>query len=251
MFLTKDDLKLAYGIDIQIAKQFVDREVPPGNLYWENRRIYLPGSPGYIFMPLFFDILVRCGADKELILSEKFFLLSESILNSAANLEHKKINWLTHVDEVCSIIKPHVKREELYHSLKEYLGSSPLLKVNNSRFGTAYPSLNRADTYLLLISCIPHGNFNEDKAIKGWYSLMTYFLILDDLADIKEDLKSGEENVLVESGLNTEGLKIISTMIDNSYNEMLLINPVMANRIDHKREVMDLSELLRSIISSD
>jgi hypothetical protein len=38
-------------------------------------------------------------------------------------------------------------------------------------------------------------------------------------------------------------------MIDNSYNEMLLINPVMANRIDHKRDVMDLSELLRSIIS--
>ena len=33
MFLTKDDLKLAYGIDIQIAKQFVDREVPPGKLY--------------------------------------------------------------------------------------------------------------------------------------------------------------------------------------------------------------------------
>jgi hypothetical protein len=80
---------------------------------------------------------------------------------------------------------------------------------------------------------------------------MTYFLILDDLADIKEDLKSGEENVLVESGLNTEGLKIISTMIDDSYNEMLLINSVMANRIDHKREVMDLRELLRSIISSD
>ncbi len=251
MFLTKDDLKLAYGIDMQIAQQFVDREVPLGNLYWGNRKIYLPGAPGYIFMPLFFDILFRCGADKELILSEYFFLLSESILNSAANLEHKKINWPTHVDDLCIIIKPHVKREELYHSLKEYLESSPLRKVNDSRFGTPYPSLNRADSYLLLIACIPPGKFDEEKAIKGWYALMTYFLILDDLADIKEDLSSGEENVFVESGLNTEGLKIISTMIEDSYNEMMIINPIMANRIDHKREVMDLSELLRSIISSD
>jgi hypothetical protein len=251
MFLTKDDLKLAYGVDIKIAQQFVDREVPIGNLYWESRKIYLPGAPGYIFMPLFFDVLFRCGADKELILSDRFFLLSEMILNSAAKLEHNQIDWHTHLEDVCILIKPHVKREELYIDLKKYLDSSPLVKSANSRFGTNYPSLNRADTYLFLIACIPPGKFNEDKAIKGWYALITYFLILDDFADIKEDLKNGEENVLIDAGLNQHGFKVISTMIDNSHDEMMLINPVMANRIDHKREVMDLQELLRSIISSN
>ena len=251
MFLTKDDLKLAYGIDIQIAQTFVDRKVPAGNLYWENRKIYLPGAPGYIFMPLFFDMLLRCGAEKELLLSEDFFHTSESILHSAASLEHKKINWVEHVDEVCNLILPHVKQIDLYHALKEYLQHLPLKSTKDNRFGTAYPSLNRADTYLMIISCIPPGTFNEDKAIRGWYALMTYFLILDDLADIKEDLRNGEENVLIESGLNPNGLKIISSMIDDSYSEMMSINPVMANRIDHKREMMDLHDLLKSIISTD
>jgi hypothetical protein len=251
MFLTKDDLKLAYGVDIKIAQQFVDREVPIGNLYWENRKIYLPGAPGYIFMPLFFDVLFRCGADKDLILADGFFHLSESILNSAAHLEHNKIDWYTHLGDVCNLIKPYVKREELFYEIKKYLESHPLVKHGGSRLGTNYPSLNRADTYLFLVSCIPHGRFNEDKAIKGWYALITYFLILDDLADIKEDLKSGEQNVLMDAGLNQNGLSIISSMIDNSHNEMMLINPVMANRIDHKREVMDLQQLLKSITSSD
>ena len=251
MFLTKDDLKLAYGVDINIAQQFIDRKVPVDNLYWEKRKIYLPGAPGYIFMPLFFDVMLRCGADKDLILSDGFFHLSESILNSAANLEHKNIDWHTHVEDVCSLIKPYTKQEELYVEIKQYLERSPLVKTANSRFGTDYPSLNRADTYLFLITCIPPGKFNADKAIKGWYALITYFLILDDFADIKEDLKHGEENILIDAGLNPNGLKIISAMIDTSYNEMMLINPVMANRIDHKREVMDLQEILRSIISSD
>ncbi len=251
MFLTKDDLKLAYGIDLKIAEKFVDRKTPTNNLYWENRTIYLPGAPGYLFMPLFFDILYRCGADKNLLLSDDFFLLSESILHSAALHEHKKIDWLNHVNDASSLIASHVKREKLFLELKEYFNAPPLLKKINSPLGTAYPSLSRGDTFLLLVSCIPVGDFDEGKAIKGWYALMTYFLILDDLADITEDLKNGEENILIESGLNSKGISIISNMIDDSYLTMMLINPVMANRIDHKREVMDLAKLLKSIISDD
>ena len=121
--------------------------------------------------------------------------------------------------------------------------------MQNSFLGTPFPSLNRADSYLLLLSCIPPHAFDINKAVDSWYALMTYFLILDDLSDIKSDLKNNEENILIDAGLNDAGLKIISQMIDNSFTVLSTINPVMANRIDHKREIMDLQEVLKSIIS--
>ncbi len=250
MFLTRDDLKLSYGVDLDIAQVFVDRKVPEENLYWKDRKIYVPGSPGYLFMPIYFDILLRCGVKKDFLLSNDFLKFSESILHSAACLEHQQLDWRGHVDEVISIMLPNVQNKALYQDLKEYLLLVPSNAKTNSIFGTPFPSLNRADSYLMLLSGIAFEDFDLTKAIRGWYALMTYFLILDDLADIKEDLKNGEENVFIESGLNDNGLKIISELIDHSYLEMEKINPVMANRIDHKRAVMDLRDLLRSIITS-
>ena len=58
-----------------------------------------------------------------------------------------------------------------------------------------------------------------------------------------------EENILIEAGLNESGMKFILDMISESYSILTEINPIMANRIDHKREIMDLQEMLKSIIS--
>jgi len=86
MFLTKDDLKLAYGVDLEIGAVYVDRPVPVNNLYWKGRTIYTPGAPGYIFMPIFADILFRCGAEKKLILSNDFISINEKILHRTSNM---------------------------------------------------------------------------------------------------------------------------------------------------------------------
>jgi hypothetical protein len=249
MFLSKHDLKLAYGVDLQIASAFVDRRVPFQNLYWKNREIYTPSSPGYYFMPIFSDLLFRCGADKEYLLSDEYFYISENILHNAALLEHEIVTWEQHVQDIFDFIIPYIKRPELFTQLKGYFAYPILKKDKNSFFGTDFPSLNRADTYLLILACIPTNELNEQKAIKSWYALMTYFLILDDLADIKEDLIKIQENVLIDVGLNDSGIKVIYNMIDDSYNFLSTVNPIMANRIDHKREIMDLHELLKSIIS--
>jgi hypothetical protein len=249
MFLSKHDLKLAYGVDLQIASAFVDRAIPINNLYWKNREIYIPSAPGYFFMPIFTDLLFRCGADKGFLLGNDFFDISEGILHSAALFEHESISWEKHVEEVFHVASPYVKNQEFYDELCLYFSKPSLKKMPNSQLGTHFPSLNRADSFLLLLACIPTEHFNLEKAVEGWYALMTYFLILDDLADIESDLKKSEENVLIEAGLNETGLKVISNMIDHSFNVLLTINSVMANRIDHKREIMDLPELLKSIIS--
>ncbi len=249
MFLSKHDLKLAYGVDLQIAAAFVDRKVPIQNLYWKSREIYLPSSPGYYFMPIFSDLLFRSGAAKAYLLSDEYFYISENILHSAALLEHEIITWEKHVQEIFNFIIPYIKKPDLFAHLQRYFAEPVLKKGDNSFLGTDFPSLNRADSYLLISACIPTNEFNEQKAIKSWYALMTYFLILDDLADIKDDLIKIQENVLIDAGLNDSGIKTIYNMIDNSYDFLSTVNPIMANRIDHKRETMDLHELLKSIIS--
>lgn len=247
MFLSKDDLKLAYGVDMLIGETYVNRRVPQDNLYWKKRQIYIPGAPGYTFMPIFSDLLYRCGADRQQLIGEDFLQFSEAILHSAARLEHKQIEWEAHVDEVVNQVAPHVVDNQLFEALKAYAGKSDPFKAGDVRLGTAFPSLNRADSYLFSLVIINSPSFDVDKAIRAWYALMTYFLILDDLADIREDLLNGEENVLIDVGLDDAGAAKVEAMIDESIAIMNQINPVMANRIEHKKSLINLREIIRSI----
>lgn len=247
MFLTKDDLKLSYGIDLAIGKAYVDRTVPKENLYWKGRTIYVPGASGYIFMPLYADILRRSGVSTHFLISDHFFSIQESILHSAALLEHQQINWATHVEQCINIVSPKVIRADLFDDLKSYLLAHKPIKTIDSRFGTDFPSLNRADSYLLSLACITEDSFNEQKAIDGWYAMITYFLLMDDLADIREDLLHGEENALVEAGLNASGAKKIEAMMIDGIEKLNAINPVLANRIDHKKSLIDIPSLIESI----
>lgn len=77
MFLTKDDLKLSYGVDLQIGKTMIERSVPTDNLYWKNRKIYIPGAPGYMFIPIYADMLRRSGVLLTELLSDAFIQISE------------------------------------------------------------------------------------------------------------------------------------------------------------------------------
>ena len=247
MFLSKDDLKLAYGVDMLIGETYVNRKVPQDNFYWKNRKIYIPGAPGYTFMPIFSDLLYRCGADRQQLIGDDFLQLSEAILHSAAKLEHKQLDWEAHVAEVIDLVAARVVDNQLFEELKAYAWQSLPIKLGDTRIGTAFPSLNRADSYLFTLVVINSSSFDVDKAIRAWYALMTYFLILDDLADIREDLLNGEENVLIDAGLNDAGAEKITEMIDESIATMNLVNPVMANRIEHKKSLINLHEIIRSI----
>ncbi|MEY3187096.1 MAG: hypothetical protein RL675_922, partial [Bacteroidota bacterium] len=142
MFLTKDDLKLSYGVELTIGKAYVDRAVPKDNLYWKGRTIYVPGASGYIFMPIYADLLRRSGATVSFLLSEAYFSINESILHSAALLEHQKNDWPTHVQECISMVAPHVTRIKLFEELKQYLLAQKPVKSTASRLGTDFPSLN-------------------------------------------------------------------------------------------------------------
>lgn len=248
MFLTKDDLKLSYGVDLSIGEAFINRAVPSGNLYWNNRRIYLPGAPGYYFMPIYADMLVRIGADKSEILSEEQFRLNEIILHHAARYEHGQIDWLKQVSEILEQVEPHVKQQTFFSQLKTYLLQPKPIQLAGSNLGTPFPSLNRADCFLVSLSAIKGTHFNLQLAVAGWYALMTYLLVLDDLSDIREDIRNSEENVLLDIQQGKGSKKTIEFMLHQSKEVMQVINPVMANRIDHRMAQINLDEILRSIL---
>jgi hypothetical protein len=240
MFLTKDDLKLTYGIDLVIGEAFINRSVPVNNLYWQNRKIYIPGSPGYYFMPIYADMLFRLGMDKSMLISDYQFKLNELVLHEAAKLEHKHCTWKEHAEKLSMIFQPYAVQSQLFQELKVYLVQEKPVQQTGTRLGTPFPSLNRADSYLFTLTALKGTRFNLQLALAGWYALMTYFLILDDLADIREDLLNNEENAIVEAGLNSTGLHAIQLMIDQSIAVMKVINPVMANRIDHSLSQINL-----------
>ena len=79
MFTSKDDLKLGYGVDMEIGKFLTDRKVPEDNLYWKNRLLYIIPMPGYLFIPLYMDIQFRLGLPKAELLSEQHLQLLELI----------------------------------------------------------------------------------------------------------------------------------------------------------------------------
>jgi hypothetical protein len=247
MFLTKDDLKLSYGVDLTIGKFYIDRKVPQDNLYWKGRSIYVPGASGYIFMPIYADLLRRSGAELSFLLDKVFFAINESILHSAALLEHQQIDWTTHIHQCLQVVAPHVQHVSLFEELQKYLLNNKPIKTEGSKLGTDFPSLNRADSYLLSLSCIPGNNFDAQKALDAWYAMITYFLLMDDLADIREDLLHGEENAILEAGLNEQGVKRIEQMMVEAINKLNAINPVLANRIEHKKSLIDIPQLIESI----
>jgi hypothetical protein len=198
-------------------------------------------------MPIYADLLRRSGAELSFLLGEVFFEINESILHSAALLEHQQIDWTTHIHQCLQVVTPHVQDVSLFEELKKYLLNNKPIKTDGSRLGTDFPSLNRADSYLLSLSCIPGNHFDAQKALDAWYAMITYFLLMDDLADIREDLLHGEENAILEAGLNEQGVQRIELMMVEAINKLNAINPVLANRIEHKKSLIDIPQLVESI----
>jgi len=250
MFLSADNFNSYYGVDLEVARFFVDRTVPKENLYWKNRTIYLPSAPGYIFIPLYFDLLLRSGAEKSELLSETTVQISEFILHSAARHESKQIKWKQHVEEILARLATEVHRSELQKSLEEYLCQERPIGNNKLKLGTIFPSLNRADSYLFLISTLKSERLNHQAALDAWRALMTYFLIMDDLSDIKEDLQNQEENAFVDAGLHAQGVQEISQMLNESIECLNAMNPTLGKRLQQQKNLIDIDAIIQSIRSS-
>ena len=249
MFTSKDDLKLGYGVDMEIGKFLIDRKVPAGNLYWNNRLLYIVPMPGYLFIPQYMDIQYRLGLSKAELLSEQHLQLMEAILHSAARLESKEIDFEAHIAECVALAEPVCKNPSLLQDLIYYFSGEK--EKSGVALGTPYGSLNRADAYLFSLCCFEFDSALKKKLVDAWYALIVFYLIIDDLQDIQSDFEQQEENAVLEAGLNEEGAKSLEVLIHQSYQVMNTVNPVMANRIDHKMQLMNVKQVIDDFLKKN
>jgi len=247
MFLRAEDLKLSYGVSLDIGRFYVNRTVSVDNAYWKNRHLYIPPVPGFMFMPIMSDLARRVGINTTEQLSEKYISVAEFILDSAARNEMKDIDCKGHVEECLQYAKDRCINQPFYDALAEYLRSGVSTSSQSKGLGTSFPSLNRADTYLISYCTLSFDESVGSDLLKAWYALMTYFLLQDDLSDIREDLRNQEQNALIEAGLTDTGAYIIKNMVLESWKSMEQINPVLANRIECLDQTMDIEGLVRKI----
>lgn len=248
MFTSKDDLKLSYGVDMEIGKHLVDRKVPEDNLYWKNRLLYIIPMPGYLFIPMYMDIQFRLGLPKSGLLSEQHLQLMEAIMHSAAKLEGRLINVEEHIEECIALTRPLSRNPSFLQDLTYYFSGEK--EKASVALGMPYPSLNRADAYLFSLCYFDFDSVLKQKLVNAWYALISYYLIVDDLEDIQTDFEQKEENVLLEAGLTEQGAKAIEALIHKSYHEMSGVNPVIANRIDHKRQLVNIKAVIDGFLKN-
>lgn len=247
MFTSKDDLKLSYGIDMEIGKFFVDRKIPSDNLYWKDRYLYINPMPGYLFIPAYVDLQFRLGLSKEELLSEAHAQFIEQIMHSVARQEFNKLTLAEHVAECIAITKPVCKNQGFLRELERYFFGENL--QNGISFGTSLRALNRVDTYLFTLCFFNFDDGKKKQLIDAWHALMSFYLIMDDLDDIKADLEEKEDNAIVEAGLSDNGAVIIEGFMKQSYTVMNEINPVFANRMDYSWQLIDVKKIIDQYLS--
>lgn len=247
MFTSKDDLKLDYGVDMEIGKFLVDRRVPADNLYWKDRLLYIVPMPGYLFIPLYIDIQFRLGLSKEQLLSEDHLQLVEAILHSAAKLEGETIDFEEHIAECIALTEPVNRNPELLQDLRYYFGGE--IQKSTVHLGARYPSLNRADAYLFSLCIFEFDQDVKTALVNAWYALISYYLMIDDLDDLEADYIHQEENAVIEAGLDDNGAKSIEAVFDKCFSTMNEINPVLANHIDYKRQVINVKQKMNDFLA--
>jgi len=247
MFTSKEDLKLSYGVDIEIGKFFVDRKVPLNNRYWKDRLLYINPMPGYLFIPLYADIELRLGIPKHQLLHEEYILFMENILHSIAKQEFQSLSLEQHVKECIDITRPVCKNKLLLQQLESYFKGECI--IDGISFGMPYKALNRVDSYLFTLCYFEFDDNTKRKLIDTWHALMAFYLITDDLNDIKDDIEANEDNTIAEAGLSDEGSKAVEKIMRDSYLAMNTINPVFANRMDYSLHLINVKEIIDEYLS--
>ncbi|MBX3254462.1 MAG: hypothetical protein KF862_10005 [Chitinophagaceae bacterium] len=249
MFTSKDDLKLNYGIDMEIGKFFVDRKIPENNLYWKGRYLYITPMPGYLFIPLYTDLQCRLGLPKSRLLSEGHIVFMEKIMHSIAKQEFDSIPMDEHVKECIEITKPVCRNNLLLDELASCFLEGQVVQKGIS-FGTPLRALNRVDSYLFTLCYFDVDDEQKKHLIDAWHACMTFYLITDDLDDIKKDFEEKEDNAIIEAGLDENGAKLIESYMQQSYNTMNKINPVFANRMDYSWQQINVWHSIQQYLKS-
>lgn len=247
MFISANQLHREMGVDLTIARFFVDRKIPENNSFWKGKLLYIGFGNGYVSIPVYYDLLLRIGLTLDLLLSEKHILFMEKLMHYAILQERKEITVKEEVDAIRDLLKGRIKSITRYNSLNTYL-NQPVLKPMGM-FGLELPALNRADVFLYILCDLPLTEKQWEQAIQYWYALHPTYLIMDDLRDYEKDKERGEENVVLEWGDGSGGFQRAMENIQTNCKTLQKVNPALAEFFLSYEE--DLREMIPKSLNAE
>jgi hypothetical protein len=248
MFTSKKTLVDGFGVDTEIAAFFVDRKVPDQNDYWKGRLLYVSSGTGYLFIPLWFDLQHKIGLDKDVLLNEEFVKLSEAILDSAAKHEMNKISLGQHIENCKALVDGKVRQAALYNDLLTFFGDPSLKPYKN--IGTVSSALNRGDSLLFTLCVLDADTETINKLLRGWQALVPSFLLMDDVMDLEEDKKNGEENSIADFGEGSEGVIGALDYLANNFEFLKTYNLKLGNTFEKALIAKKQTPYLMALISN-
>ncbi|MEO6963984.1 MAG: hypothetical protein ABIY90_18595 [Puia sp.] len=226
MFISANQLHREMGVDIAIARFFVDRPVPKDNSFWKGKLLYIGFGNGYLSIPVYYDLLHKIGVPLDLLLGEEHIHFMEKLMHYAIEQERKKISITEEQLAIRELLKGRIKNPDWYLLLCDYLDQEILKPMHV--FGLDQPSLNRADVFLYVLCDLPLKEKHWKLAVRYWYALHPTYLLMDDLRDYERDKEQGEENVVLEWGDGVGGFQRVMDRIRTNCNVLKEVNPRLA-----------------------
>jgi hypothetical protein len=243
MFISASQLNREMGVDMTLARYFVDRPVPQNNSFWKDKLLYIGFGNGYVSIPVYYDLLFRTGLPLDQLLSAEHVLFMERLMHYAIQQERGGITIKEELESIRDLLKGRIKNRSRYDELNSYL-DQPVLRPLGV-FGLEWPALNRADVFLYVLCDLPLTERQWDQATRYWYALHPTYLILDDLRDYEKDRETGEDNVVLEWG--KAGFQRALDMIRNNCGILKEVNPLLAEFLlsyDEDLQEMALKRLI-------
>jgi hypothetical protein len=238
MFMSVGQLETQMGVNKTIGRFFVDRKPPENNNYWKKRLLYVSFGNGYLFIPVYYDILHRIGIPLEVLLNEAHIFFMEQIMHFSHLQETNDISKEEEQKLIRDLLKDRVHNKPFYESLTKY--QDQVVRMSQDVFGTNYPALNRADTFLYVLCDLPLNVLQLRQALRYWYALLPSYLILDDIRDYADDKSNGEENVVIDLGEGRGAYEDAFAILRKNSEVMGEINPLMAELLLNQLEDLKL-----------
>lgn len=236
-------LEFDLGIHSDVINFFDNRPVPQGNEYWKDRTSFLSKSPGYLFIPILFDLFLKSGIDKSVVLSELHIHLIEEILHLAARQEREHLTY-SQLHEQCmdAVQREGVTRDKIL-KVDQQLVNRPFLQIPEK-----YKSLRRANAYLYSAVLFPN---DHDLIFQLWESIMPFFLFLDDLTDINEDISSQSENCFLDSGRVQDNFFVLHPLMTELLRKTEPLNSKLYHHLDRMRKEAVMSSMKNILLPPD
>lgn len=228
-------LEFELGIHPDVIHFFYDRPIPQNNEYWKGRTSFLSKSPGYLFIPIVFDLFLKSGINKSVILSELHIQLIEEILHLAARQEREHLTYSQlHQQCIAVVHQKGIMLDEIMRADRE------LVHRSFTQIPEKYRSLQRANSYLYSAVLFPA---NYDLIFQLWESIMPFFLFLDDLTDINEDLVNQSENCFLDSGKVQDNFFILHPLMTDLLKKVEHLNSKLYHQLDRMRKEAVMSNM--------